>query len=1450
MNWQMGEDNLNTRQQSNRRKRWLKVFGIIVFLLLALQAGLYFGSDWLFREYIKQQVEKASAGKYGVDFDKVYVSLFQVGVFVEGFTLYPIDPEVFDRERIPYYQISLENLDILGVGYSRNSGSLSIGVLRLSSPVVQARQQAELPENEDESPLQLLEAEIQKSLGTKIQEIFIRDFYVDQANLLIENFISQKSISASNTNLYVKNIHLSKEKSELTPFGIEGFELDFDNFDIVLADSIHRVAAQKVSISSLEKRIEAEMLQVVPDLEKPADVYYEISLDHLELADADIMEMFQTAEVNVGDLNLDAPDFVLYTDRSTLESERRTTDLYELIREVLTSISIQHLTINHGQFLQRGVASPNKNRIEAEDIRFSMEDVYIGQDEALRENSFFYAEDASLEIKKARIALADEIHWVSGQDIYLSSFEDRVTINNVELMPIVDEDSLSDISLFEIKVPQLAFANANLRKIYNEKIIDIGELMIRAPDVVIKDILGNASRDKAPVSMTALSQLTRGFLKAIYIQKLEMEEGSLVLDNHLRVRQDSLSFGRIDFVLENFQLDEQQQTDSSSRIFLADNLRLEISDYALKLSDNLHLFAADKILIDTNDELLLINGFRLKPHSPEDIMPVLERYDKTTVLDIEIPEFLATGVDINQAYFDERLFINHIDIPSPIIRWSKYIPSDEAQQAQLERGDILNLISNYFREVGIDSLSIAEGTFVYENFANETFRTFAENDIAVKIRNFYLDENIDPTENRTLFAEEVDVNLNNYLFNIANGKYNIVAERIAFNSAREEINTFNVRLMPNSYLDSKVSIEAVIPELSFSGVDLEAFLFDNTLSLSQLRLSDAAVKLSINREFGDEAEEENSRSRNLPNTIEVIRIDSILTSNASFNVAYYQEGKDLDLIKTGINIAIADFLLDSARLAEGDIASFFSNMSLGVDDFSLALKDSIHSINFSNIELDSRDEEIILENLSVVPRNFTGIKGIPILKARVPKVSISTRSLKSFQKTGELDVSLMELTDPEVSLYLDGKENMTRLKPGEKKDETGQNVLENLLVRNFKLTGGKLSWMNKADTTKLTALNNLSLILSDLNFDFTQNQTINTAFFFNKDFQLELKDYSLELPDSLNQLDIGQVLISENKLVLNDVRFFPKVGRYAYARKVGEQTDVAEVYVPRLVIDGLEAGKFIAEEKLVARSMTLFAPYAEVFRDKRVTEDTTVVKPMPQQLMEAAGMVLDLDTLIVKDGRLRYREFPEKGMVPGEISFTKMNAQMYPFRLGAFGEERDKAFINASFEINQAAQLAVDVSMTFKEPYPLQVKASVNSFELPVINSILESNAFVTVERGVIKGGDWHFIADQNKAIGEMTLKYNDLKVRLLEERTLREAGGRKGILTFVINALAMRKNNPRPIFNRLVSSPIYMERMTHKFIFNYMWKATFSGLMGSSGLMQPKIPRKEEEEAQIQGQE
>src|SRR5690606_28648621 len=142
--------------------------------------------------------------------------------------------------------------------------------------------------------------------------------------------------------------------------------------------------------------------------------------------------------------------------------------------------------------------------------------------------------------------------------------------------------------LFEIELPQVILGDANLKKIYNESILDINEMVISSPSVLLRDLASNPDVS----GKSTIQELTENYLNAIYIQRLEVSDGSLVLDNDLRLRQDSLSFGKINFVLEDFRLDGQVEADESSRLFLAEDLRLEIEDYALKLSDNLHLFTA------------------------------------------------------------------------------------------------------------------------------------------------------------------------------------------------------------------------------------------------------------------------------------------------------------------------------------------------------------------------------------------------------------------------------------------------------------------------------------------------------------------------------------------------------------------------------------------------------------------------------------------------------------------------------------------------------------------------------------------------------------------------------------------------------------------------------------------------------------------------------------------
>src|SRR5690606_33865341 len=258
----------------------------------------------------------------------------------------------------------------------------------------------------------------------------------------------------------------------------------------------------------------------------------------------------------------------------------------------------------------------------------------------------------------------------------------------------------------------------------------------------------------------------------------------------------------------------------------------------------------------------------------------------------------------------------------------------------------------------------------------------------------------------------------------------------------EEINTTNVRLRPSRTLEAKAVIQADIPNMTFRGVDLEAFLFENTLALSKLKLSGADVQLYLNREkVQEEAVNRTSRrrERNLPKTIDIIMVDTVEAENATFNLAYREKGQDMELINSGVNMSFYGFLLDSAKLNEGDLAAFFTSLSVEIDQFSLSLKDSVHTVNFSKVGFDSKTGEIVFDNFSVIPSDRHGIKGFPVIDAKIPHVSLTTSSLSSIQRTGTLSIKQLLLSQPDITLYLD-KEDAEKVEEDE--EQIAQMIVE------------------------------------------------------------------------------------------------------------------------------------------------------------------------------------------------------------------------------------------------------------------------------------------------------------------------------------------------------------------------------------------------------------------------
>jgi hypothetical protein len=407
--------------------------------------------------------------------------------------------------------------------------------------------------------------------------------------------------------------------------------------------------------------------------------------------------------------------------------------------------------------------------------------------------------------------------------------------------------------------------------------------------------------------------------------------------------------------------------------------------------------------------------------------------------------------------------------------------------------------------------------------------------------------------------------------------------------------------------------------------------------------------------------------------------------------------------------------------------------------------------------------------------------------------------------------------------------------------------LESLRIDDFEIVEGDIGILDKNSSKAPQEFKSINFGLENLQFDLKDLSGLNRKELLKKDFQLTLPNYEFLLKDSLNKVKIGLISLTNKQIKLTDVEFIPRYGRYQYSRKVGLQTDVANIHIPLLIIEGADLDNFLENEIFEAKTIRISDVRADLFRDKRFPRDQDVYKFMPQALMRKAGIQMSLDSLFIDNAKIVYTEFPENGMVPGKISFDRMNVALYPFHLSKEGETFpvEEIFLLANAKLNSQADLNMQGHLFFEKPYPMKISAQMGEFDLDYLNTILQSNAFVRIRSGKIHGADWSFTADNNEAIGRMVLLYSDLKLDLLDERTLARGTGRKSILTFVLNTFAVRSNNPRRYLRKPISSTIYQPRDTERFIFNYWWTATLSGLKGSLGLGQPKVPKKRKQEAE-----
>ena len=334
------------------------------------------------------------------------------------------------------------------------------------------------------------------------------------------------------------------------------------------------------------------------------------------------------------------------------------------------------------------------------------------------------------------------------------------------------------------------------------------------------------------------------------------------------------------------------------------------------------------------------------------------------------------------------------------------------------------------------------------------------------------------------------------------------------------------------------------------------------------------------------------------------------------------------------------------------------------------------------------------------------------------------------------------------------------------------------------------------------------------------------------DISITLGAYTLPMKNGMNKISFGEIGLStaSGEVYAKDFHLEPVYNKHDYTRKLGYQTDWADVRVSKLCFKRLDLRKLLFEGKLVAGLLQVDSVVLDDYRDKRIPLRPGFKPPMPQEGIRKLKTYLRIDTVLVKNGKITYSE--QTGKVPGtlffdkcSVAFTGLTNDSVLLMAGLVSELRGTLYLMGKGKIEATVRLNfADLRNSFT------FSAQMGPFDLVEVNPMVTNLLPAKVVSGKVKRVLIPLVTANNDiARGKMLFYYNDLVVAMTDEKQTTWTKVKTGVINFAANDLILSHDNPTKA-GKMKEGTINAPRIKELGFPNYFWRCAFSGLKSTVG--------------------
>lgn len=511
--------------------------------------------------------------------------------------------------------------------------------------------------------------------------------------------------------------------------------------------------------------------------------------------------------------------------------------------------------------------------------------------------------------------------------------------------------------------------------------------------------------------------------------------------------------------------------------------------------------------------------------------------------------------------------------------------------------------------------------------------------------------------------------------------------------------------------------------------------------------------------------------------------------------------------------------------------------------------DSLYKISFTKISTNILTGNATLQNVKITPDTVRFKELIALKRAPNNLYTVTLKKLvvKHFHpfilyRDQKLQIDEVVFDKPEVEM-MNKQFSFNEDRPPRPIKSPYEFISKNLKEFSIKVIRFRdisFKYVNK-NIVKSNAflIDDLNITLTDLLVDSTSSDDP-SRFYLLKDIQINLRDYEYPTPDKMYKIKLNQLdfKATTGKMKIKRFELEPLYDEMKFGKVAGYSRDRFHIQMRDILLNGIDLPLYISRQELWAKEMAISNGFVSVFNDQSLPKKSkeNKVGKFPHELLQQLKSKILVQKIQLKAVNINYAAYDPESRQRGKISFQHTSGII----LNATNVDKIKAtnpIMEAKLTTYLMGQGKLDVDFKFNltsRTGAFSYVGTLHNTNARIINQITKPLGLVQINRGSIEKLLFNFNANNHGAKGKVDFYYYDLSVALMRNDEERGLLVKRGLISFLANALIINSENPG-LDGKFISSKVDYVRPDSSSFFNMIWKSLFTGIKHSIGITEEK---------------